>query len=291
MLPQFSHPLSPTLHDAFWHILQQNFRFQAQAWQPLWLNGIQLGYLNTKWQQQLSQDWQHTQHTDTHGLHLTTANWQDMGQALQQLARHWHDSGLFHGWRNETFDVYDPHQHFLFTLERSAFRPLGLHSHAIHLNGITHTPQGWRFWIGRRSPHKAVDPNKLDNLVGGGISSGESVQQAMIREGWEEAGLPETLLQPLSCHSRRTSLRTVARGLHHECLHIFDLVLPHTIQPINQDGEVAEFLLMDITELSEAMYQEQLMHDAFLALLDLFARVGLLHHSHPLTQYLHTTTK
>ena len=291
MLPHFSRPLSSTLHNTFWHILQQNFMFQVQAWLPLWLNGIPLGYLNTKWQQQLTQDWQYAQYTDIKGLHLSTANWQQMGQALQKLAHHWHEKGLFSGWRNENFDVYDKQNTLLFTLERSAFRPLGLHSHAIHINGMTHTSEGWRFWIGRRSPHKAVAPNKLDNVVGGGVSSGESVQQAMIREGWEEAGLPQSLLQPLLCHSRRTSLRTIARGLHHECLHIFDLILPAHIQPINQDGEVAEFLLMDIIELTDAMCQQQLMHDAFLALLDLFARIGLLDNQHPLTQHLQATAK
>ena len=291
MLPHFSRPLSPAIHDAFWHIVQQQFLFDTHDWQTLWLNGVQLGFLNHKWQQQLTQDWQYTQATTPQGLHLTTDNWQQMGQALQQLAQHWHDTGLFSGWRNETFDVCNQHNKCLFTLERSAFRPLGLHSHAIHINGLTHTPQGWQFWIGQRSPHKAVAPNKLDNLVGGGIGSGETAQQAMIREGWEEAGLPAALLQTLSCNSRRTSLRQVARGLHHECLYIFDAVLPFDMQPINQDGEVAAFLRMDLDELVTAMCQEQFMHDAFLASLDLFARIGLLNPAHPLTQYLHNSAK
>ncbi len=79
--------------------------------------------------------------------------------------------------------------------------------------------------------------------MGGGISSGECVQTAMLREGEEEAGLARRSCNTPAPAAAALSLRPVSRGLHREELHIFDVVLPEGVQPQNQDGEVAEFML------------------------------------------------
>ena len=65
--------------------------------------------------------------------------------------------GWLKGWRGEKFDICDQSGKPLCALERAAFRPFGLMSQAVHLNGLVETEDGLRFWIGRRSPHKAVD--------------------------------------------------------------------------------------------------------------------------------------
>ena len=202
------------------------------------------------------------------------------------MAQQWHRLGLLSGWRNEPFDVRNRTGQTLFALERAAFRPLGLASRAVHINGLVHTAGGWRFWIARRSPFKAVDPNKLDNLVGGGIASGESVRTAMLREGFEEAGLSEAVLTPLQAQSVQHSLRAVSRGLHREWLHIFDAVLPEDVLPQNQDGEVAEFMQLTLAEVVAAMLDKRFMNDALLATLDMFERLNLLDADLPLAQWL-----
>ena len=192
---------------------------------------------------------------------------------------------MLRGWRGEYFDVCDEAGRSLFALERAAFRPFGLLSRAIHLNGLT-CRGGWRFWIGRRSADKAVDPNKLDNIVGGGVASGETALEAALRESEEEAGLGAVLPDRLRRQSCLHSLRPVSRGLHNEILHIFDVVLPPDFAPKNQDGEVAGFVLMDIPELVEAMLAGEMMDDAQLVTLDAFRRYGLLKPQHPLSQWL-----
>ena len=60
-------------------------------------------------------------------------------------------------------------------------------------------------WIARRSPTKAIDPDLLDNLVGGGIAAGQSVPTTVVKEAWEEAGIP--------ADARRAS-RSRRRGAH-----------------------------------------------------------------------------
>lgn len=274
--------------DRLWNYVQAQFSTRTEEWLPLWLNGRHLGYLNEKWRQLVCRDWPSEKIEQPNALLLSSQDWLSMADNLQHMAQGWQQLGELDGWRNEKFSVTDEQNNTLFALERAAFRPLGLLSHAVHINGFTHRNGEWLFWIARRSPFKAVDPNKLDNLVGGGIAFGESIHQAMLREGWEEAGLSEVFLKPLSLCSNRFSLRAVSRGLHREQLHIFDAVLPEDITPENQDGEVADFMLMNRCELADAMMGGRLMNDALLATLDAFARYGLLDKSHPLSLWLDT---
>lgn len=282
-------PLSNLEHDLLWQHIEKEFKCDLSGWHTLFLNDMPLGMMDNHWHDLLLQDWQG--HVRTEGLQtfLNTGSWLAMADALEHIAYQWHKTGLFNGWRNEKFDVFDKTGNALCALERSVFRPLGLQSAAVHINGLVKHNGQWCFWIGKRSPYKAVDPNKLDNLVGGGISSGENVKDAMQREGAEEAGLPADFLKPLECQSKRLSLRPVSRGLHREVLYIFDIVLPKDFQPENQDGEVAEFSIFSITELTRAMYEGRLMNDALLSTLDAYHRYGLIDDTHPLGQWLKHT--
>lgn len=287
-LPYSSLPPLPTsLQDGLLSALQTAFRYHAEDWLPLRLNGLALGFVNEVWRKHLIRDWPNLLHEDSDGLHLFTDNWIEMGRQLEQLARRWYDAGLFGGWRNERFDVWSGDgRQILFALERSAFRPLGLYSHAVHINGLAVTEEGLRFWIARRSPHKAVDPNKLDTLVGGGISAGEQIWEAAKREGREEAGLTDAVLNHLQYTGCCISLHQVSRGLHRECLHIFDVILPNELMPQNQDGEVASFALMSAEEAALAMCNGEMMNDSVLVTADLFHRLGMLDCGHPLAAYL-----
>lgn len=283
-VPQFDHVLDKTIQDKLWQWAQVNYGLHG-SWQTLWLNGLALGRLNAQWQAQIEKDWQGEWEMRSDGLHLRADSWLSLGDALQHMAHDWKQLGILHGWRDERFDVCH-HENVLFPLERAAFRPLGLMSKAVHLNGFTFQDGEWQLWIGRRSEHKAVDPNKLDNLVGGGVSCGEDITVTMLRESEEEAGLSPHHLQHLRLQNQLHSLRPVSRGLHNETLYIFDAVLASDVIPENQDGEVARFELMKINEIIEAMLSDVMMSDAQLVILDAFERHGLLDPQHDLSKWL-----
>ncbi|RBJ70734.1 DUF4743 domain-containing protein, partial [Pseudomonas sp. MWU12-2534b] len=155
------------------------------------------------------------------------------------------------------------------------FRPLGLTSRAVHVNGLCRVADGeTRMWVGRRSPHKAVDPNRMDNLVGGGVAAGETLELALEREGWEEAGIDRTMLQPLQPASLLLAQRPVARGLHREWLYAYDLWLAPGQEPSCQDGEVAEHLLLPLAEVEQLLVAERFMIDAALVCIDCLCRLG-----------------
>src|SRR5450755_4794352 len=111
--------------------------------------------------------------------------------AMERVARELAEDGLLSAWRSERYAVVREFGDTpRFELERCAARYFGIRTFAAHINGLVRTADGIRMWLGRRSPHKAVDPGMLDNMVGGGIAAGTTVEATVIKEAWEEAGIP-----------------------------------------------------------------------------------------------------
>jgi 8-oxo-dGTP pyrophosphatase MutT (NUDIX family) len=168
--------------------------------------------------------------------------------------------GFIPGWRNERYRIEN-----LFDIERAAARPFGLATHAVHVNGISHDGN---MWLARRSATKPIDPGLLDNLVGGGLTAGLSVEQLLIKEAWEEAGIPAETARRARPGGTAHILRAVPEGVQSEAVHVYDLELPDGFQPRNQDGEVSEFLLVELHAVEELA----LTLEAQLAAKDYFSR-------------------
>lgn len=246
------------------------------AFSPLYFVGERLGCVNAVWRERLLQQESALFQPWRDGLAcLAGGDYAHLSRTLQAAAERWRDAGWLNGWRNENFRAERSDGSPCFELERAAFRPLGLTSHAVHLNGLTRAVDGSpHMWLGRRSPYKAVDPNRMDNMVGGGVAAGESIEVAREREGWEEAGLSAGLLADLSPVSRLLAERPVQRGLHREWLHVFDVWLPPGSAPVNQDGEVAEHVCLPFSEVEALLVDERFMIDAALVAADCLARHG-----------------
>jgi 8-oxo-dGTP pyrophosphatase MutT (NUDIX family) len=180
-----------------------------------------------------------------------------LSSVVDDLAR----EGFIPGWRNERYQIED-----LFEIERAAARPFGLTTRAVHVNGIS----GGGMWLARRAPSKAIDPGLLDNLVGGGIASGVSSAETLVKEAWEEAGIPAALARRAKRGGTATILREVPEGVQSEVIEVYDLELPADFAPKNQDGEVSEFRLLAFG----AVEQQALTLEARLAARDYFKRTA-----------------
>ena len=176
-----------------------------------------------------------------------------LAPVIEQLAK----EGFIPGWRDERYRIED-----LFDIERAAARPFGLTTQAVHLNGIV---EGERMWLARRSRSKPIDPGLLDNLVGGGVTAGLSLEQALVKEAWEEAGIPAELARRATRGGTLHVVREVPEGVQSEQLHVFNLLLPEAFEPRNQDGEVQEFRLASFAEVRAC---EEMTHEAKLVALD-----------------------
>ena len=136
-------------------------------------------------------------------------------------------------------------------------------------------------WIARRSYTKPTDPGRLDNMIGCGVALGQTPREAVVREGWEEAGLEPAQMAGLVAGGLVDLECDIPEGRQHERLHVFDLQLPAGFAPRNIDGEVPEHRLMPVAEALARAAAGELTTDATLATLDFAVRHGLVEPSAP----------
>jgi len=209
--------------------------------------------------------------------HLTDATVRTAAAA--SVARALADEGGLSAWRDERYAVgSDPGSTPLFLLERAAARYFGIRTFAAHVNGTTLRNGATAMWIARRSPHKAIDPGLLDNLVGGGIAAGATVAETVAKEAWEEAGLPTALARTARFVGTVEIRRAQPDGLQLETIFVHDLELPTDAVPVNQDGEVAEFRVVSPDEVARLAANESgpdvITADASLVIADWLMRHG-----------------
>jgi 8-oxo-dGTP pyrophosphatase MutT (NUDIX family) len=163
--------------------------------------------------------------------------------SLAGIAAWLRDAGLAGRWRDEQLAVVDGNERAVATVERSVVRVLGLTTTAVHLVGIA--ADGKRVWIQQRAFDKATDPGRWDTLMGGQVAAGETIESALARETWEEAGLDVKVLRELGRGARITIRRPVDEGYMVEHLEVYTARLPEGVEPRNQDGEVVRFDCLD----------------------------------------------
>jgi len=202
-----------------------------------------------------------------------------LAEVTKELAR----DGVIRGWRDELVSVS---HHYaapeLLRIERSASRHFGLMSYGAHVNAFTRVGGLAQAWIARRSPSKSIDPGRLDNLVGGRIAAGATVDETVRKEAWEEAGISPALLDGLDTVSAVRVEYSVPEGLHREILFVHDLWLPNDFKPTNQDGEVAEIKLMSLEDVVQEILAGEFTLDAGTVMVDGLLRQGILSPEDPL---------
>ena len=214
-------------------------------------------------------------------LQPAQGGWQvqgDVTQTLNQLAQQMRDIRLghvAHFWRNEQLGVYDESGAHRGSVERGAVRPLGIATRAVHLVG--RTPAG-RMWVQQRALNKANDPGQWDTLMGGMISAQDSLQTALARETQEEAGLDVNTLGHLRhggcvriCRPADDDVpgqppAPVGLGYVVEAIDWFEATVPDGMEPLNQDGEVAQFECLSRQQLLQRLQEDSFTLEAALIL-------------------------
>jgi 8-oxo-dGTP pyrophosphatase MutT (NUDIX family) len=206
-------------------------------------------------------------------------------EAMTQVTRELKAEGVILGWRDEPVSIASRYgAPELFRVERAASRHFGFMSYAAHLNGFTRREGRAYCWIARRSAAKSIDPDKLDNLVGGRIAAGMSVDETLRKEAWEEAGIAPTLLGDVNCLGAVRTEYSVPEGLHREIMFVHDLWLPPDFTPTNQDGEVAEIRCLPVEEVVQNILAGAFTLDAGTVMVDGLLRLGAMLPEDP--QYL-----
>ena len=230
---------------------------------PLWLNGQKIGSVaNGLLEPMQGSDWSLTRVP-------TGAEWQIQGAGTPALAGI--AQALFvanmgavrEQWRNEQLAVISDTGQPLATVERGIARLLGITTHAVHLLGFS---EDGGSWVQQRAWNKSIDPGLWDTMVGGMISAQETLQSALKRETREEAGLDLAALQEVRRGGhfvvQRPNGRDAGIGYVVERIDWFTCVVPDGVAPRNQDGEVAQFALLDVQQLQTRLQANAFTLDA-----------------------------
>jgi len=181
-------------------------------------------------------------------------------------------------WRNETFDVMtrwgDPP---IFRLDRGAVPFFGVRAYGVHLNGYRRDGGRLHLWIGRRAPNKRVAPNKLDNIVAGGIGNGHGIAATLVKECDEEAAIPAELARRAVPVGAVSYVMETRLGIRDDLLFAYDLEMPPDFVPQNSDGELVDFTLMPADSvLDRIRTTDDFKFNVNLIILDFALRHGLI---------------
>jgi 8-oxo-dGTP pyrophosphatase MutT (NUDIX family) len=191
------------------------------------------------------------------------------------------------GWRDELYPVYGLNNELLYNIERTATPLLGVVTYGVHMTVFVRdstASHGIKIWVPRRASNKQTYAGMLDNTVAGGMASGETPLECIVREADEEASLPEDLVRNAATseglvtylYIRSRQALDVAGLIQPECQYIYDLELPTDVIPKPNDSEVEQFYLWTIEEIQEYMARGEFKPNCALIMLDFFIRHGIL---------------
>ncbi|KAF8635605.1 hypothetical protein AX15_000245 [Amanita polypyramis BW_CC] len=227
-------------------------------------------------------------------------------EAMKELCERWRDTGLFADvcgpkkWRSEMYPVYrdpfgvrdypsedkiDGELNFAFEMERSACALFGVVTYGVHMSIYQETEiDGERhlhIWVPTRARTKPTWPGYLDNTVAGGIPSGMSTFETMVKECMEEASIAAHVVQKYARAVGAVSyfFRTPAGWLQPEVQFVYDLTIPHGTDstlflPKPSDGEVEKFEFLHQDELSARLSAGLFKPNCGLVVIDLLIRRG-----------------
>jgi 8-oxo-dGTP pyrophosphatase MutT (NUDIX family) len=171
--------------------------------------------------------------------------------ALEQVARQLAELELTPPYMGEPYAVTGGgREEALCVLDRAAAACFGVRSFGQHLNGFVRRDDGIHMWLGRRSRDRLLFPGALDNMVAGGLPHSLGLEENLVKECAEEAGVPADLARKAVPVGMVSYNRVARRGFRRDVLYCYDLELPEDFVPRNTDGEVEEFMLLPLQEVA-----------------------------------------
>ena len=198
--------------------------------------------------------------------------------ALEEVLRELIAAGEVRRLRNEPYPLIRRWgEQPLGVIDRRAAPLFGIRCFGLHVNGYVERPDGLYLWIGRRAPDKSIAPDKYDNLVAGGQPAGLSLAANLVKEAAEEASLPPELAARAVPVGAVTYRCDWPDGCKDDVLFCYDLAVPEDFQPVNADGEMAEFALCPVEEvIAELRETDNFKFNVGPVIIDFLIRRGIL---------------
>jgi 8-oxo-dGTP pyrophosphatase MutT (NUDIX family) len=190
---------------------------------------------------------------DGHGLRLAPhlKDFDSRSVAIDGVARELADEGVTSPYMDEPYAVTPAgRESALCVVDRAAAAFFGVRSFGQHLNGFVRRADGLHMWVGRRARDRLLFPGALDNMVAGGLPHSLGLEENLVKECSEEAGVPAALARKAVPVGAVSYNRVAQRGFRRDVLYCYDLELPDGFVPRNTDGEVEEFMLLPLDEVA-----------------------------------------
>ncbi|XP_028804955.1 nudix hydrolase 20, chloroplastic-like isoform X1 [Neltuma alba] len=194
-----------------------------------------------------------------------------VGNVVKCLGEEW-----VPGIRNELFPVTSSFgAPTFFSLERAAAPYFGIKAYGVHMSGYVEKNGQKHLWIGKRSRVKPTYPGMLDHLVAGGLPHGIDCQENLAKECEEEAGIPRSISNGAIPVGAVSYVDIDGCRYKRDVLFCYDLKLPESFEPTNEDGEVESFKLIPITQVAEVIRKTQFFKpNCSLVIIDFLFRHG-----------------
>jgi hypothetical protein len=175
-------------------------------------------------------------------------------KAVERDLRALEAKGLVKGWRGEHYPVLTEWgRPEVFRVERAAAARLGTKAFGVHVNAWVRTDGEPHLWVALRSRSRPHAPGKLDHLVAGGQPAGLTLEENLVKECAEEAGMPAALARHAVPQPPFAYLCSLPDGLRDDTLFVYDLEVPAEFEPRAVDGEVERFYLRPASWVRERL--------------------------------------
>lgn len=165
----------------------------------------------------------------------------------------------------------------LLKMDRAAVAHFGVRSYGLHINGFVRRSDGIHLWVGKRATDRKIAPGKLDNLVAGGQPIGLTLDENLVKEAHEEAGLSAEAARRAVPVGVVSYLMEHPAGLKPDTLFIYDLEVAEDFMPRNTDGEVEHFMLWPLDEVAQRVREtDDFKFNVNLVIVDFLIRHGYL---------------
>ena len=215
-------------------------------------------------------------------------------QLMARTTHAWRTIGHFRildKWRDELYPIFWKNpatstKELLCSVERSAASLFGIVQYGCHMTAYTGSGKDMKLYVPRRAGTKQTYPGLLDQTVAGGIATGETAFESMVRESEEEASLPPELTRrkAVACgcvtyfYIRDSRAGGETRLLQPECQFVYDLDLTgENVEPKSGDTEEVEgFEVLTVQEVRAALARTEFKPNCALVVLDFLIRHGIL---------------
>ncbi len=232
------------------HIVNLN-QWKKENFRGFFFASRRIGYLKEPVWSALS-EWPEYFESQSNGIHLKEKfdRFEIRSQILDEVVDALLRKGVMTHRQGERYPVtHTGRESSIATIDRAAAPYFGLRAYGQHMNGYVRKGRDLYLWIARRSADRVNFPNRLDNMVAGGLPYGLSLQDNLRKECMEEAGIPPDLADRARPVGALSYCRETSVGLKPDTLYCYDLELPPEFVPVNTDGEVAEFRLVPVQEV------------------------------------------